>query len=294
MKSTFTKLHVAILFAALGSILGGVITMNEGLIVWWRMIFASIIFLVYLLSNKKMQIISLSSFMKVGSVGGLLGLHWVFFFGSIKAANISIGVVCFALVGFFTAILEPILLKRKFSYRELIYSFIVVVGIVLIFSFDIRYRTGIVLGLISSTLYSLMTIFTKKVSKNFKAETMLFYQMIGGVLVLSVCLPFYLNIFPVETIFPDMKNGIFILILALFSTVLLQLFNIQVLQKISAFTVNLSYNLDAVYSIIIAISFFNEARELNTSFYVGISLITLSVLLQAIDTLNRLRWAKKC
>lgn len=281
------------MFAALGSILGKVITMNEGLIVWWRMIFASIIFLAYVLSNKKIQRISLFSFMKIGGIGGLLGLHWVFFFGSIKAANISIGVVCFALVGFFTALLEPVILKRKFSGKEFIYSIIVVVGIFLIFSFDIRYRTGIILGLISSALYSLMTIFTKKVGTAYKPETILLYQMVGGSIVLSICLPFYLNTFPVSSIIPDPRNLLFIFILALFSTVFLQLFNIQVLQKISAFTVNLSYNLDAVYSIIIAILFFNEARELNLSFYIGIFLITLSVILQAADTLNRQRLKKK-
>ena len=55
---------------------------------------------------------------------------------------------------------------------------------------------------------------------------------------------------------------------------------IQALKKLSAFTVNLTYNLEPCYTILLAFIFFGEARELNFSFYVGIVLVVLSVLLQ--------------
>ena len=75
-----------------------------------------------------------------------------------------------------------------------------------------------------------------------------------------------------------MKHGL--ILLASVCTIGLYLLQIQVLKVVSAFTVNLTYNLEPVYSIILAMLFFHEARELNGAFYIGLGLIVLSVLLQ--------------
>ena len=61
------------------------------------------------------------------------------------------------------------------------------------------------------------------------------------------------------------------------------LLQIEVLKKISAFTVNLSYNLEPVYSILIAMALFGEAKELNFAFYAGLGCIILSVILQTLN-----------
>ena len=79
---------------------------------------------------------------------------------------------------------------------------------------------------------------------------------------------------------------LYLLLLAFVCTIGLYMLQIQVLQKVSAFTVNLSYNLEPIYSIILAMIFFGEAKELNFSFYVGIALIILSVLLQTREVLK--------
>ena len=55
---------------------------------------------------------------------------------------------------------------------------------------------------------------------------------------------------------------------------------IQALKRLSAFTVNLTYNLEPCYTIALAFLIFGEGREINFSFYVGLTLILLSVLLQ--------------
>ena len=60
------------------------------------------------------------------------------------------------------------------------------------------------------------------------------------------------------------------------------LLQIQALRKISAFTVNLSFNLEPIYSIILAIILFDEAAELGPAFFVGLGLICASVALQSI------------
>ena len=64
------------------------------------------------------------------------------------------------------------------------------------------------------------------------------------------------------------------------------------LKHISAFTLNLSYNLEPVYSILIAMVLFDEARELNFSFCAGLALIALSVVLQTASVLRQKKAAE--
>lgn len=286
MKEAFIKLHISILLAGVTGIFGKLISLNEGLLVWYRMMFASLLFWGILRAGKKSYRIPLKEIPGISSIGLLLGLHWVFFYGSIKAANISIGVICFSLVGFFTAFLEPLINRHRISWREVFFSLLTVAGIVMIFHFDTRYRLGIILGIISSALAALFTITNKRKSKNHPASIMLLYEMTGGFLGLSCLLPFYLYYFPVPTIFPGQQDFIYLLLLASVCTIGLYLLQIQVLKTISAFTVNLSYNLEPVYSIILAMLFFHEAKELDLTFYAGLGLILLSVLLQTYNVLR--------
>ena len=224
---------------------------------------------------------------KIGSVGLLLALHWIFFYGSIKASNVSIGVVCLSLMSIFTAIFEPLINRHRISFREILFSLVAVLGIVLIFHFDTRYRVGICMGVISSALASLFTIVNKKVAVNYTSSTMLLYEMLGGFLGLSCILPAYLHYFPVPSILPGAQDLIYLLCLASVCTVGLYILQIQVLKVISAFTVNLSYNLEPIYSIIGAMLIFQEAKDLNFSFYLGLGLIVLSVVLQTLNVLSQ-------
>ncbi len=279
-KEAFIKLHISILLAGFTGLFGKLVSLNEGLLVCYRMLFASLLLLPILWFSRRLATIPARELWKIGATGLVLGLHWVLFYGSIKAANVSIGVVCFSLVGFFTAILEPLIFRRKFSARELLYSCITVCGILLIFQFDTRYRLGITLGIISTALAALFTIINKKVGTRYPSGTILLYEMTGGCLGLLCLLPLYLHFFPVESIFPGTKDLLWLLSLAFFCTIGLYLLQISALKTISAFTLNLSYNLEPVYSILLAMLFFGEARELSWAFYVGLTLIILSVLLQ--------------
>lgn len=285
MKDAFIKLHLSILLAGFTGLFGKLISLNEGLLVWYRMMFAAIMLYLILKVSNKLLAIPVKEQLKIAGAGFILGLHWVFFYGSIKMANVSVGVVCFSLVGFFTALLEPLIIRRRFKVKELLFSLVTVAGIVLIFQFDMRYRSGIIVGIISSALAALFTITNKKVGASHPSRMMLLYEMAGGFLGLTCLLPFYLHFFPVDTILPDMTDFLYLLLLALVCTIGLYLMQIQVLKTVSAFTVNLSYNLEPIYSIILAMLFFGEAKELNTAFYIGLGLIIVSVLLQTREAL---------
>ena len=279
MKDAFIKLHISIILAGATGIFGKLMMLNEALLVWYRMMLASLLFLLVLSVGKRLNRISFGDALRIGGVGLLLGLHWVFFYGSIKASNVS-------LVGFFTAFLEPLINCHRVSFKEVVFSLLTLFGVVLIFHFDTRYRLGIGLGIISSALAALFTITNKKIGNNYSTSTMLMYEMVGGFIGLSCILPFYLRYFPVSTIVPGLLDFTYLLLLASVCTIGLYLLQIQVQKKISAFTVNLSYNLEPIYSIILAMLLFSEAKELNAAFYIGLGVIILSVILQTLSVIR--------
>ncbi|MDR2232052.1 MAG: DMT family transporter [Tannerella sp.] len=283
MKQAFWKLHISVLLAGCTGLFGKVISLNEGLLVWYRLIFTVILTAIFLAIQQKIRRVSLRDFFHLAGTGAILAFHWLFFYGSIKASNVSIGVVCFSSVGFFTAILEPMIYRSKISSREILLSLLSLCGVLLIFSFDMRYRLGIALGIVSSALAALFTIVNKRVSANRPTTTVLLYEMIGGLLFVSFLMPFYTVYFPAKSIIPAPLDFFYLFLFAFFCTVVLYILQIQSLKKISAFTFNLTYNLEPVYSIVLAMLLLGEAKELNAAFYAGIILIITSLLMQMIS-----------
>jgi drug/metabolite transporter (DMT)-like permease len=283
MKQAFWKLHISVLLAGCTGLFGKVISLNEGLLVWYRLMLTVSLTILLWAIGKKLRKVSFGVFWRLAGTGAILAFHWLFFFGSIKVSNVSIGVVCFSSVGFFTAILEPLIYRCKISRKEIFLSLLAVCGVLLIFSFDMRYRLGIILGIVSSALAALFTIVNKRVSANRPTSTVLLYEMTGGFLFVSLILPFYLLFFPVQTIIPSGLDCFYLFLFAFFCTIFVYILQIQSLKKISAFTFNLTYSLEPIYSILFAMALLGEAKELNAAFYAGLSLIIISVVLQMVS-----------
>lgn len=277
------------LIAGFTGIFGKLITLNEGLLVWYR-VFFSFIWLFFILKLFRVKTaIPVRNKFNIAKVGMLITLHWVFFYGSIKYSNISIGVVCFCLTSFFTAILEPIINRKKFVVTELLLSMLTLLGIALIFHFDASYQVGIAIGVVSSLFGALFTIYNERLVKHYDSKVINYYQMMGGTIGLGVLMPLYLYFFPVAQFIPSLTDTGYLLLLSLFCTVGLYVMFAESLKRIPAFTVNLSFNLEPIYSIIMAFLFFDEGKEVNASFYVGLFFVMASVVLQTIITIRKKR-----
>jgi len=282
----YLLLHLAVLIAGFTGVLGKVITLNEGLLVWYRVLFASILLFFIVRVIRKKSRLCFKGIVEIVKVGLLLTVHWTFFYASIKYSNVSIGVVCYGLCGFFTSIFKPALEKTKIRISELMLSVLSVLGIGLIFHFDVVYRTGIVLGVISSALGALYTIFNARIVTKYDNLTINYYQMLGGTIGLGVLLPFYLHFFPVEQFLPALNDIFYLILLSLFCTVGLYFALVEAMKKIPVFTINLSFNLEPIYAILLAFLFFNESKEVNFAFYVGLAIIIISVVLQTFISLK--------
>ncbi|WP_286734755.1 MULTISPECIES: DMT family transporter [Sphingobacterium] len=287
MKKSYLVLHTAVLLAGFTGVFGKLITLNQIPLVWFRVLLSTIILFLVLKLFKIERLKSTKDAFKIAKVGVLITIHWIFFYGSIKFSNISIGVVCYCLTSFFTAVLEPIINKKRFSAVQLMLSMLTLIGISLIFHFDSSYQLGIILGVISTIFAALYTIYNERLVKQYDSKLLNFYQMLSGTIVLGFGLPIFYYLFPTERFIPSFSDGVYLILLALFCTVGLYVLFAESLKKLSAFTVNLSFNLEPIYSIIIAFLFFNEGKQVNASFYVGLALVLVSVLLQTMRSIRK-------
>ncbi|SFE03940.1 Threonine/homoserine efflux transporter RhtA [Chitinophaga sp. CF118] len=280
MKKALIQLHLSVFLAGFTGILGKLITLNEGLLVWYRLLFTIITLYVIFRWKKMLTKLSFRQIVPIGLTGIVIALHWLFFYGSIKYSNVSIAVVCFSLTSLFTAILDPLINRYRLDKTELLLSGLTLCGIILIFHFDAEYRTGIILGIISSLCAALFTIFNKRLISKYDTPTITFYELSVGWLALTLALPFYLHVFPQPLQLPSVSDLFYLLILSWLCTVCLYMLLMNALTKISPFTVNLTFNLEPLYSIVMAFILFHENKQLTPAFYAGLGCILLSVVLQ--------------
>jgi drug/metabolite transporter (DMT)-like permease len=282
MKKAFLQLHIAVFLAGFTGLLGRLITLNEGMIVWYRLLLTAATMWILFSLMKKLQKISVTDILKITGVGFIAAMHWVTFYGSIKYSNISVALVCFSSIGFFTALFEPLILKKRINVIELLLGLITLFGIYIIFHFDTQYKTGIIIGIISAMLASLFPIYNREFLKRINVETMLAWQQTGGFVVLSILLPFYLQRFPIDSFIPSLENFGWLLMLSWLCSVIAFQLSSNALKKLSAFTVNLTYNLEPVYGIILAFMVYKENQFLSKWFFVGFGIIAIALIIHII------------
>ena len=279
---TLIILHIAVFLAGWTGIFGRLVSLDGLPLVWYRMMTSVVVLATVLGFMRKLHKTPMRAVLKIGGCGILLALHWVAFFASIQASNVSIGVACVATSCFFTTLFEPLVNRKRIQWKNILLSFIAIAGILFIFSVDVRFRLGIVLGLLCAALYSLFAILNVNIANETKEDsaTMLLYELAVGVAFLTLCIPVFRAIYPTESVVPVGNDLLSLLLLGSVFTVIPFLFQLQALRKLSAFTVNMAYNLEPLYSIAVAAVLFGELQEVGFSFWVGICLIVLSVVLQ--------------
>jgi len=262
--------------------LGFLIQLNGLLLVFYRMLIASIILWGLYLVRKKNPYYSTKTKIQLLGIGAIIAMHWVCFYASIKLANVSIALVCFSTTSLFSSILEPLARKFKIQVPDILIGLLCLAGLLLIFHFDSKFRSGIIVGLFSAFFAAVFSIINKQITNQVDVNTIQTFEMIGGFLFLIPCvfISSAMNHFiPILTI-PSSMDWVWLFILAIGCTVISNHLMLSALKHISAFTLNVSLNLEPVYGILLAFIFFKEQKQLGTSFYIGLLFILFSVLIQ--------------
>jgi hypothetical protein len=82
MKKALVQLHVAVFLAGFTAILGKLIKLNEGLLVWYRLAISVAAMLILFYVKKEIQKIRIRDAARIMGAGGIVAFHWVAFYGS--------------------------------------------------------------------------------------------------------------------------------------------------------------------------------------------------------------------
>lgn len=280
-KTAYVQLHIAILLWGFTGILGKAIDMSEGMIVWYRMLITSIGLLVVFLVGGRFKLPNKKDLLLICFMGLIVAAHWITFFGSIKVSNVSVALSCLSSIALFTAFLEPLFGNKKISIVEVLLGTLAIIGIYIIFAFHKFYALGIALAVLTAFLGSLFTVINKKLLKNNNAETITFLEMLSGFILLTLFLPLYFNVTNTEFQIPFGWDLIYLLLLGLVCTSFAFTISLYALRHVSSFTMNLSVNLEPIYSIVLAFYLFDEFKEINSGFFIGTAILLASVIFHA-------------
>lgn len=273
-KRAYLELHLAVFLWGFTAILGDLIHLSALVLVWWRVFITAISLLFFIRGGKALLQLPRRTVLQFGFAGILTGLHWLTFFGAIKLSNASITLVCMATTAFFTAIVEPLILKTKFRLWELFLGFLVIPGMALVVdSVDVSMHAGIWVGLVSAFLAAVFSTLNKKWLHKAEPYSITFIEMMGAWLVLSFILPFSVEAVDFQNMVPSVNDFGMLLVLALGCTTFTWVLALRALEHMSVFASTLTINLEPIYGIFLAILILHEHEELSPGFYWGVALI---------------------
>jgi len=285
----FIHLHFLVFIAGFTAVLGELITNSSVSIVWHRMLIASILTIFFILLKKKNLKINLKQLIKYSFLGLIIALHWITFFEGIEQSNISVTLAMFSTAAFFTSFLEPLFFKRKIIFYEIILGLLVVIGVFLIFNAEFNYINGIILGILSAFFASLFSVLNGIMIQNESAIKISFYEFVSGVIFITIYLILTDNIISLNIENYISLNYLYIFILGSVCTAYAFMASVYLLKFITPYSVVLTYNLEPIYGILLALLFFGDNEKMSFQFYIGLFLILSSVLINMYvkKTLNK-------
>jgi drug/metabolite transporter (DMT)-like permease len=288
MRRAFLELHIAVFLFGFTAILGKLISIPEGPLVFIRTGLASLSLLPLIFLRKGYLLVDWKKILQYAGIGMIIVTHWILFYGSIKVSNVSIALSCLASASLFSAIIEPLIMKKSFNIVEIALGVLVIFGIYLIFTFHNFYLKGILMGIGSAFFAALFSVLNKKIINNSDTYVASFWELLSGFVFLGL-IGLIAGISETNLwVQPTFNDWIYLLILSFACTTLAYTLSLNSLRHISAFTANLTINLEPVYGILLAFFLLGESKQLHPGFFVGTLIIFSSVVIH-----GYLQWRKQ-
>ena len=288
----FLLLHFIVMIWGFTAILGLLIELPPVEVVFFRTLLASLgLFLLLKLRRRDLKIHSTKIFWTIIGTGALIALHWITFFLSARMSNASVCLAGMATCSLWTSLIEPLSQGRKVRGFEVVLSVIAFIGIGVIFNVEFDFLSGLLVAVFSAFISAIFTVINGRLSKQYNPYVITFYEMTGACCSILLFYPLYATYFTEQIVwFPSTMDWIWLLALAMVCTVYAYSASVELMKRLSAFSINLVVNLEPVYGIILALLIFGASEEMSSGFYLGTGLILTSVLLYPL--LNR-RYKKK-
>lgn len=284
---SYIHFHFIVFIWGFTAVLGSLISIGAVPLVWFRMGLASIFIFIYI----KIRGIDLTLTRKAAAyftlAGIIIAVHWLTFFGAIKASNVSITLAMMSTGAFFTAILEPIFYKRKLIWYELFFGAIVIGALYMIFKVEPQYHLGIGLALLSALLAAIFTMINGKFIHKHNSTKISFYELLIGTIFITLFMTladlsgfnedgtafFSTDFFNLSTM-----DWVYLGILASVCTAYAFIASVEVMRHLSPYTIMLTINLEPVYGILLAFLVLGDAEQMSTEFYYGALVILFVVI----------------
>ena len=278
---SYLHLHVIVFIWGFTAVLGKLISLEALDLVWYRMLFASVIMTFVVLFNKEKIRVPFNVLIGFIVSGIIIALHWLTFYQAIKVSNVSITLACLSTGAFFASILEPIFYKRKIIWYEVLFGLIVIFGLGIIFKVETQYTTGIYLAVTSAFLSALFSVINGKYAKEYSPNVISVYELSSGFLFLSMYL-FFADSFTPAFFALSSNDLLWLFLLSSICTAYAFSASVKVMKFLSPFTVMLTINLEPIYGIILVLLIFPENEKMSPMFYIGAIIILATVIANGI------------
>jgi drug/metabolite transporter (DMT)-like permease len=282
---SYLHFHFIVFIWGFTAVLGALITLDAVPLVWYRMLLASGFIFLWIKWRKKKLRLAPKRVMVMLIAGVVIAAHWLTFFGAIKVSNVSITLAVLSTGAFFTSILEPIFYKRKVIWYEILFGFIVIMGLYIIFKVETEYISGILLALISAFLAAVFSLINGKLAKKEDASVISFYELLtgtGAITIYLLIITFFgsSNLgFSREFFSISAADWAYLFILASICTAYAFIASVAVMRHLSPYTIMLTINLEPVYGILLAFWIFGSDEAMNPEFYYGAAIILSTVII---------------
>lgn len=277
IKNPYFQIHLCVILWGFTAILGKLITLAALPLVFIRMMIVAIVLSCFPIVWRGLKAFKIFDLLVIGMIGCVVAVHWLLFYWSIKLSNASVATTCIALGAVFVAIIEPIVTQRPFRLMELSLGILTIPGVVLVVGgLPSGMLLGFAVGVGSAFFVAIFGSLNKRFTPHLNSLSVTFIELLcGGVFLLFISL-ISPNL-PSVLVIPSQADWLWLLILAIACTLLPFSISLFAIKKVSAFSLQLSVNLEPIYAILLAIPFFGEHKDLSISFYLGVLLILSAV-----------------
>jgi drug/metabolite transporter (DMT)-like permease len=276
----YLMLHLIVLIWGFTAILGLLISLPAIELVFYRTLIASVGVAAIFLIKKKSLLLPFDQMIKVVAVGFVIALHWILFFWSARVSTASVCLAGMATTSLWTAFVEPVFNRTKIKWYEVGLGLMVISGLLVIFSFETGYWLGISMALGSAFLAAVFSVLNSRLAHRHSPYQITFYEMAGACLFTVLFMPVYTYFLTDQGLQLSWQgyDWFWLLILGGICTVYAFSVSVELMKRLSVFSINLTINLEPVYGIVLAVLIFGESEKMTPQFYIGTGIILVSVL----------------
>lgn len=281
-RAAHAILQLTVLIWGFTAILGKQISINAASLVFYRQLITVAVVVVWMVARKRSFRVSRAQALQLVGIGAIISFHWVAFYGCIKAAGVAVAVLCLASVVLVTALIEPLIYKRRVRMMEVLIGLAVLGGVWLIVRVETTASVwAIAAGVGAAVGGATFGTLNGVVRRGLASDTITAWELASGALWLGLGF----LVMPGELVAPSdisASDWAFLVVLAVVCTALPWIWSLDVLAVLTPYTVALSVTLEPVYSMAIAYLWFPDSERLTPGFYVGSALLIVLVMVNGL------------